>query len=216
MAHSVSFPRLAVASAALLLALPALAVDTTTSGDQQAIVPQVQRSELRPARFPSNDFEVGLFGGIYGTQNFGASFAGGARVGYHITEDFFAEAAYGQTNVTDETFRRILPGGIFTSDTEKLSYYNLSLGWNMLPGEIFLGSSTAKLSQLYLVAGLGRTRFVDQREQTFNFGIGAKVFLNNWFALRVDMRDHIFTLDLLGKRDSTHNLELTTGASFFF
>ncbi|GAA0764412.1 outer membrane beta-barrel domain-containing protein [Ideonella azotifigens] len=214
MAHFSS--RTLLAASALLLSLPALAVDTTTSGDQQAVVPQIQRSDLRPARFPSNDFEVGLFGGIYGTQNFGASFAGGARVGYHITEDFFAEAAYGQTNVTDEAFRRVLPGGIFTSDTEKLSYYDLSVGWNMLPGEIFLGSSTAKISQVYLIGGLGRTRFVDQREQTFNFGVGVKVFLANWFALRVDMRDHIFTLDLLGKRDSTHNLELTTGASFFF
>ena len=214
MAHL--FLRSTLAASALLLSLPSLAVDTTTSSDQQAVVPQVQRNALRPARFPSNDFEVGLFGGIYGTQNFGASFAGGGRLGYHITEDFFAEASYGQTNVTDEAFRRVLPGGIFTSDTEKLSYYNLSLGWNMLPGEIFLGSSIAKISQVYLSAGVGRTKFVDQREQTFNFGIGTKVFLANWFALRVDMRDHIFSLDLLGKRDSTHNLELTTGASFFF
>jgi hypothetical protein len=35
-------------------------------------------------------------------------------------------------------------------------------------------------------------------------------------ALQVDMRDHIFSLDLLGKRQSTQNLELTGGLAVFF
>ena len=30
------------------------------------------------------------------------------------------------------------------------------------------------------------------------------------------MRDHIFSLDLLGKRQSTQNLELTAGFAFYF
>jgi hypothetical protein len=30
------------------------------------------------------------------------------------------------------------------------------------------------------------------------------------------MRDHIFSLDLLGKRETTNNLELTGGLTFFF
>ena len=42
------------------------------------------------------------------------------------------------------------------------------------------------------------------------------MFLNDSFSLQVDMRDHIFSLDLLGKRESTQNLELTVGLSFYF
>ena len=42
------------------------------------------------------------------------------------------------------------------------------------------------------------------------------MFAKDWFALQVDMRDHIFSLDLLGKRQSTQNLELTAGLTFFF
>ena len=30
------------------------------------------------------------------------------------------------------------------------------------------------------------------------------------------MRDHIFSLDLLGKRQNTQNVELTGGLSFYF
>lgn len=49
-----------------------------------------------------------------------------------------------------------------------------------------------------------------------NVGLGTRLFLADWAALQVDMRDHIFSLDLLGKRQSTQNLELTAGLTFFF
>ena len=71
-------------------------------------------------------------------------------------------------------------------------------------------------SSLYLIGGIGSTSFNAQRRQTFNVGFGAKVFLRDWVSLQVDMRDHIFSLDLLGKRQSTQNLEFTGGLSFYF
>jgi outer membrane beta-barrel protein len=52
--------------------------------------------------------------------------------------------------------------------------------------------------------------------QTWNFGAGAKLFLADWVALRADVRDHVYTLDLLGKRSTTQNPELTIGFAFFF
>ena len=164
MAHL--FLRSTMAASALLLSLPSLAVDTTTSSDQQAVVPQVQRNALRPARFPSNDFEVGAFGGLMSTQNFGSHGVGGLRLGYHITEDFFAEASLGQTKVDDATFRQVLPGGIFSTGTETLRYRDISLGWNLMPGEVFFGRHNAKASALYLIAGVGTTSFDGQRMQT--------------------------------------------------
>jgi hypothetical protein len=38
----------------------------------------------------------------------------------------------------------VLPGGIFVNKTEKLSYYNVSAGYNLLPGEVFFGRGMAK------------------------------------------------------------------------
>jgi outer membrane beta-barrel protein len=184
--------------------------------NEQVIVPQVDRREIHVPRFPSNDFEVGLFTGTFGTQNFGSSLVLGLRLGYHITEDIFVEAAYGRTKVSDENFRQILPGGIFEKPKETLSYYNLSAGYNILPGEVFLGGRSAKASALYLMGGVGSTSFIKQHRQTVNFGLGLRVFLADWAALQVDMRDHIFSLDLLGKRQNTQNLEFTTGVTFFF
>jgi outer membrane beta-barrel protein len=204
--------------AALLAAasLAALAQSTPPANNDQVVIPQVDRRDIEKPKFPSNDFEIGLFTGSNATQNFGSSWVYGARIGYHITEDFFVEGVYGQTKVSDELFRQILPGGIFLQDTEKLSYYNLSIGYNLFPGEIFIGGRRARPSQFYLVAGVGTTKFVDQSKPTFNVGFGYRVYLADWAALQLDLRDHIFSLDLLGTRQSTQNLELTGGFAYFF
>ena len=184
--------------------------------NEQVIVPEVDRRPIKLPKFPSNDFELGTYVGTYATKNFGTSLAYGVRLGYHITEDVFVEAVYGQTKVSDEAFRQILPGGVFVNEKEKLTYYNLSAGVNILPGEVFVLSSYAFPSQLYLIGGVGSTNFVQQRRQTFNVGMGWRVFFKDWVSLQIDMRDHIFSLDLLGKRQSTQNLEFTGGIAFHF
>jgi outer membrane beta-barrel protein len=201
----------------LLAACGAGALAQTAKPDEQVVVPQVDRRDVQPPRFPSNDFEVGLFVGSYATQNFGTSVVGGVRLGYHITEDVFVEGAYGQTTVSDESFRQIFPGGgIFPSGSEKLSYYNLSAGYNVMPGEVFFGKGVAKASAFYLIGGIGSTTFFDQSKQTINLGFGTRLLFTDHFAAQVDVRDHMFTLDLLGKRQSTQNLEVTFGLTVFF
>jgi len=194
----------------------ALAQSTPPGNNDQVVITQVDRRDIEKPKFPSNDFEVGLFTGTYAKQNFGSSWVYGARIGYHITEDFFVEGVYGQTKVSDELFKQILPGGILVADSNKLNYYNLSIGYNLFPGEIFIGGRRARPSQFYIIAGVGSTKFADQRKPTFNAGFGYRVYLADWAALQLDLRDHIFSLDLLGKRESTQNVELTGGLTFYF
>jgi outer membrane beta-barrel protein len=203
-------------------ATPAIAQTSPPAGatpkppNEQVIEPTVPRRDVRVPKIPNNDFIVGAFVGTYSTESFGANLVYGARLGYHITEDFFVEALYGTTKVSDDTFRQILPGGVFPEAEEKLDYYNLSVGYNILPGEVFFGSKYAKASALYVIAGIGSTKFLEQTKQTVNFGLGVRVFVADWAAIQVDFRDHIYSLDLLGERKSTQNLELTAGLTFFF
>jgi outer membrane beta-barrel protein len=157
---------------------------------------------------------VGVLGGTYATENFGASAVYGIRLGYHLSEDIFVEGVLAQTKVSDDTFRQILPGGVLQKKT--LRYYNLSAGYNVLPGEVFIGSNRAKATAVYVIGGVGSTNFNNQKRQTFNFGLGLRLLLADRWALQVDFRDHIFSLDLLGKRQNTQNLELTGGLTFYF
>jgi outer membrane beta-barrel protein len=220
MRHHPLFIALRPGLAALAIALcPAWAKAQTPPqqpANEQVVVPEVGRRDVKLPRIPSKDFEAGLFTGTYNTENFGSSWVNGIRLGYHLTEDFFVEGVYAQTKVSDENYRQILPGGVFPEPEEKLSYYNLSVGYNLLPGEIFFGKSAAKASAIYVIGGVGSTRFNDQRRQTFNLGFGVRLFLKDWAALQVDVRDHIFSLDLLGERKSTNNPEVTAGVTFFF
>jgi len=184
--------------------------------NDQVIEPQIERRDVKVPRIPSNNFEFGIFGGAYDTDNFGTNAVGGARFGYHITEDVFVEAVYGQTKVSDATYRLFLPGGIFPTQEQILRYYELDAGYNVLPGEIFLGRTHAKVSAVYVVAGLGSTKFDGQSDMTVDFGLGMRVMLADWVSLQVDMRDHVFSMDILGTRKDMQNIELTTGVTFFF
>jgi len=200
----------------VLAALPGLASAQAVPSNDQVVVPQVDRRDVKRPRLPSNDFEIGLFTGTYATQNFGSSAVTGVRLGYHVTEDVFVEAAYGQTKVSDELFRQVFAAGIFPTPSQKLTYYNVSAGYNLLPGEIFIGRNIAKASSFYVIGGVGSTKFVDKTEQTFNVGFGMRVLFNDWFAVQFDVRDHIFSQDLLGKRQSTQNPEITLGLTVLF
>ena len=202
---------------ALFVAPLAARAQDTKPANEQVVEPQVDRREVKLPKFPSKDFEVGLFAGTYATTDFGAHAVTGLKLGYHITEDFFAEAVYARTKISDETFRLILPGGgVFPTETVPLTYYNLSVGYNVLPGEVFIGRNIAKASQFYLIGGVGSTKVNQQNRQTVNLGFGLRVYFSDKAAIQLDVRDHIFSLDLLGKLKSTQNLELTGGFTYFF
>jgi outer membrane beta-barrel protein len=202
--------------ATLALLGSGIALAQAQPDSNQVVVPEVERRDVSVPKFPSKDIAVGLFVGTYATQNFGAAAVIGARLGYHITEDWFVEGTLGQSTVSDEAFRQVLPGGIFTSSEETLKYYNVSAGYNLLPGEVFPTAKRAKATAIYLIAGIGSTKFNQQRSQTVSFGLGGRLLLTDRAAVQFDMRDHVFSLDLLGKRQSTHNLELTGGFTYYY
>jgi len=188
----------------------------TPAATPTVVEPQVARRDLKLPSYPSRDIELGLFTGTYSTQNFGTSSVRGVRLGYHITEDFFVTGQYGTTKVSDDSFRQILPGGIFVNRTETLKYYTLAMGYNVLPGEVFFGGGNAKLSQGYILAGAGTTNFAGQKKQTIDVGFGLRLLWNQRLALQTEVRDHMFSLDLLGRRDTTQNPEITFGLTVIF
>ena len=216
MPHSklISVPMLA----AWTLALPAFGqtAPPTQPTAEPVIVPQVERRDVQRPKIPSNDFAVGLYAGTYATQNFGSRAVSGLRLSYHVTEDVFIDGTLGRTRVSDENFRQVLPGGIFPNKTETLSYYAVSAGYNVLPGEVFLGRGTAKATQGYVLAGVGSTDFAGVKQQTFHYGFGLRLIAKDWLSLQADVREHVFSLDLLGRRQSTRNPEVTAGLTLFF
>jgi outer membrane beta-barrel protein len=207
---------LAAAGTATAQTVPANTPSSGSRAPEPVVVPQVERRTVRVAKVPTRDFAIGLMGGLYSAENFGSNGVGGVRLGYHITEDFFVDGVLAQTKVSDEAFRRVLPGGIFPTPSQQLRYYAVSAGWNVLTGEAFFGTRTAKAMQGYIVAGIGSTDFAGQRKQTVHYGVGIRVMLNDRFSTQVDFRNHSFPLDLLGVRQTTNNPELSAGITVYF
>ncbi|MCG6866720.1 MAG: outer membrane beta-barrel domain-containing protein [Thiogranum sp.] len=190
-----------------------------TAADQpeQVVRPEIERRDISEADIDTEDFEVGAFFGAMNVEDFGTNPVYGARLTYHVTEYVFAEAAYGHTDTSETSFERLSGSAqLLDSSDRKLDYYNLSFGFNVLPGESFVGGRWAFTSDFYLVGGVGSTSFAGEDNFTWNFGFGYKVLANDWLALRVDARDHVFDVDLLGEKQTNHNLELTGGVSIFF
>lgn len=189
----------------------------TAEGPGQVIDPEVARREIKEPAIDREDFEVGVFVGIMSIEDFGTNVVYGARIAYHITEGFFVEGTVGQTEAGLTSFEVLSGGARLITDSERtLTYYNLNLGYNILPGEVFIGEGRAYNTNLYLVAGLGSTRFAGDDRFTVNVGAGYRFLLNDSIALHIDFRDHLFDIDILGEEKTVHNLEVHIGLTVFF
>ncbi|MFC1771967.1 outer membrane beta-barrel domain-containing protein [Pseudomonadota bacterium] len=192
---------------------PSLAADQP----EQVVRPEIERRDINEADIDTEDFEAGVFYGLMNVEDFGTNAVYGARLTYHVTEYVFVEGAYGHTDTDETSFERLSGGAQLLDDNDReLDYYNLSFGFNLFPGESFVASKWAFTSDFFVIAGVGSTSFAGEDEFTWNFGFGYKVLATDWLAFRVDARDHIFDIDLLGESQTNNNLEFTAGVSIFF
>jgi len=183
----------------------------------QVINPGIERREIQPAAIDTEDFEIGPYTGMLSIQDFDSAVVYGVRAAWHVTEDFFFEANYGTSEGDLTSYEKLSGGAPLFEDAERdYTFYNLNLGWNALPGEIFLFGDKAMKSDLYLIAGGGSTDFLGDNWFTVTVGAGYRVLLNDWMAWRLDVRDHIFDRDTFGEEETTNNVELSTGITIFF
>ena len=183
----------------------------------QVIQPQIERRTIDVDKIDTEDFEIGVFAGLLSIEDFGSNMVIGARAAYHVTEGVFFEAAYAKSDAGETSYERLSGGAPLLTDTQReYTYYNVSVGYNLLPGETFLGEGWAFNSALYVIGGVGITSFADDDRFTVNFGAGYRFLATDWLAIHLDARDHIFNIDLLGKEKTAHNLEMTTGITVFF
>lgn len=181
------------------------------------IEPQVERRKIKVPKIDSENVALGAYFGEISIEDFTAVPVSGFKADYHITEDFFFEAAYGRATAGKTSFETL--GGnvqLLSDDERRFTYYNLSLGYNFLPGEIFLGRKRAMTSTLYLLGGVGSVKFAGDQYFTVNFGAGFRVLPTDWLAIHIEVQDLVFKSDLLGVDRLKNNLQAQLGVSVFF
>ncbi len=193
------------------------ATDPSALELEPLVVREPERRKVDIDRLDTEDWEVGVFAGLMNVEDFGTDTLTGVRVAYHVTEDFFVEAQYGMTDLGQTSFERLSGGAqLLTDDQREMSYYNLSVGYNVFPGESFIASRWAFKGGLYVIAGIGSTDFAGDERFTLNAGLGYRLIATDWLAFHFNVRDHIFDSDLLGKEETLHNIEFSGGLTIFF
>jgi outer membrane beta-barrel protein len=188
-----------------------------TAEQVPVIEPEVERRVIDPAEIDTEDFELGFFAGQMSVEDFGVNTVAGLRFAYHITEGFFIEVGAGQTDAGLTSFERLSGAAqLLTDQQREYSYYNVSMGYNIFPGESFIGRNRAVNTSFYVIAGVGNTTFAGDDRFTVNFGAGMRFLPLDWLAVHVDVRDHILDVDLLGQEKTVNNLEAHVGLTFFF
>ncbi|MDH5778480.1 MAG: outer membrane beta-barrel domain-containing protein [Gammaproteobacteria bacterium] len=192
---------------------PALQAAEPIASGEQIIKPEVHRRDVHLADIDTENFEIGYFAGSMSVEDFGVSTVQGVRFAYHLTEDVFIEANYGKTETGESTDERasLIPA----VEDRTLTYFNVLLGYNLLPGEVYWGEDLAFNTDLYLVVGSGTTEFDGEDRSTLVYGFGYRFLASDWFSIHVDMRRHTFETDIYGAKKH-RNLEYHFGLAVFF
>jgi len=191
--------------------------DEQSTGSGSIFDPKVERREVKREAIDTEDWEIGAYYGIISIEDFGTSELLGARVAYHVTEDFFIEGSYAQSTAGLSSFERLNGNVVLLTDEQReYTQFNLGLGFNLLPGEGFIGEDLAFTSSLYLITALGGTDFAGEQRSTIMLGGGYRVLFTDWLAVHLTLKEHIYDIELLGSAKTANDLEISTSIAIYF
>lgn len=203
----------------LIALMSVTAVSAQSDEDEQTnlIEPQIERIDFDESMIDSDDFEIAAYVGYLAVEDFDTDVVVGFKLGYHVSEEFFVQLSYGESDTGETSFEKLSGGAPLLSDDEReLKYYLISVGYNLFPGEAFLTDSTTFNTVLYLSAGVGNTEFAGDDRFTTALAVGHRTLFADGFSFDIEMRDLIFEQDLFGDEETTHNIELTFALNVFF
>src|SRR4030042_3717674 len=173
------------------------------------LLPLSARSEIK-----AGSFELPPFAGynlFENGQNVKDRIEFGGRIGYNFTRNFGVEGAgeFIHTNLEDRA-RTAQTQGQFgrPMDKVRMTFYNIDAVYHFNPDGKF---------NPFVAAGFGGVRYnpsiSTQDMAAFNAGVGAKLWMSDNIALRVDLRDYLVTEIF---QESSHNIRATIGITFAF
>ena len=182
----------------------------------RVVDPEVTRRKITVPKVRSRNVEVGVNYGMLSIEDFGTHPEYGVTAAYHVTEDWFFQAEAGRSNAGSTSFETLSGIQLLTGSERRFTYYDLSLGYNFLPGEAFLGRGHAMTSNFYLIGGIGGIDFAGDTKFAVNFGAGYCVVPTNWLAVHITVQDRTYESSLFGSNKLTNNIEARIGTTVFF
>lgn len=163
--------------------------------------------------------ELSGMGGYYGGDLYSSSFLVGGAYTFHFSEDLGLEGSFQYTRfrtaVTD-SYERRYPQTQVEEDTNRAGrLYFGHLVWSFAYGKLrWMGGGISRFD-FNLALGAGVTDDSTSQGLTGSFGFGTKWYFGKWFALRLDVRDHILKETLIGEEHLVNDILVTGGFSIF-
>jgi outer membrane beta-barrel protein len=193
-----------------------LAGTASAQNGGEIVEADVERRELDIAKVDTENFELTGFIGYMNVEDFDSDVVWGARFAFHLTPALFTEISYGKVDTGRSSSERATGVDPIAGSSSELEYYDISLGWNVLPGEVFVGPGKAWNSAFYLIGGIGNAELADEDETALNLGFGFRVLPTDGFSVRLDFRNYIFDTEATGDEKTTNNLQATLNLGWYF
>ncbi|MCG5055025.1 MAG: outer membrane beta-barrel domain-containing protein [Myxococcales bacterium] len=157
-------------------------------------------------------FEVTALGGLHASDVLSSTYTFGGAVGFYPSEDLGLELLVTHAPVRyqlEEPFsafdreRRFEPG--------RANQAILSLLFVPMQAKFRFGEDTIVPADVFVVAGAGRTFHDSVLGVTWAAGLGARLFLGDLVALRLEVRDFVTPQEVLGSARIANNVALTFG-----
>jgi outer membrane beta-barrel protein len=161
--------------------------------------------------------ELSAYAGGYAADLTSASYLVGGAYTFHLSEDLGLEASFGYTRARAELVHIVedrFATDLIREDTPVFVYGGHVL-WTLAYGKLRWFHSRISRFDFFMALGGGITDNRSARSLTFSGGFGLKFYPTSWFALRLDVRDHVLNQELLGESRIVNNLVTTLGVSMF-
>ncbi len=163
--------------------------------------------------------ELSAMGGLYAADLYSSSWLAGGAYTFHFSEDLALEASVQFTRFRSDvtaTYERKYPDIMVLDRVDRPgTLYFGHLVWTFAYGKLrWLGSGISRFDFNFAIGG-GVTDDSTSRGVTGSAGLGTKFFFGQWFAVRVDVRDHVLQEVLVGDQHLVNDILVTLGASVF-
>jgi hypothetical protein len=152
-------------------------------------------------------FTVTGYTGGYAFDRKSNSLVAGGRLGYYVLEFLELEGSVGWTHIVRpaEIVESLFDLALEEEDFHMV-FYAMNANVILLPGRQMVP---------FLTGGVGSSISEGDTETSFNFGIGADVFVQRAMAVRFEFRNYRFDYGTADARKQASNFEFSVGATFF-
>jgi outer membrane beta-barrel protein len=161
--------------------------------------------------------ELSLFGGYYVSDLFDGTFVLTGAYTFHLTEDVAVEGSFGWSKVRSSVASKLEADRAITvlPPDDRVFLIFADLLWAPLHGKAQIFADTILHFDLYGSLGVGLVDNSTSLGAAGQAGLGMKIFLGNAFAVRIDLRDHLYRQQVLATQQYVQDFAITVGLSVF-